>query len=234
MALLLGDIHGNLDKAKSFIAYRPEEKHVFVGDYVDSFDAPDMEIYETLKVCIESDADLILGNHDLHYFDHPPFLCSGFRPSMRKSLQDIFEEFMKEERFVPALVVDGYIVTHGGVHERLGLGIFFKDVGAILNMINVEWNRYLDTRKTKKARFTNYGPTFNIGTTRGGRDEFSGIYWADYRYDALMDVPQIFGHSWTDLGEIVKPHPLRDFWALGCDNDRRICFNSTTKEVESF
>jgi hypothetical protein len=232
MALLLGDIHGNLDKAKAFIAYRPEEKHVFVGDYVDSFTVSDMDVYNTLKACIESDSDLILGNHDLGYFYRPPFDCSGFRISMMKGLQDIFEEFLKEKRFVPALLLDGFIVTHGGVSDEFGGGVKFKDPGAVLDKINAEWDEYLELRHTNKRGYAR-GSIFKVGYVRGGRDDYSGIFWADYRYDSLLDVPQIFGHSKTESGDIISIGN-KPWWALGCDNNRRICFNSTTRTVESF
>ena len=40
MAIIVGDIHGNLEKARRFLAYRPDQPHVALGDYVDSFHEP--------------------------------------------------------------------------------------------------------------------------------------------------------------------------------------------------
>lgn len=256
MALLLGDIHGNLDKAKNFLAYKPEETHIFVGDYVDSFDASDVDILETLKLCIESNAILLWGNHDLHYLSEPPFMCSGFRHWMKKGLNEIFEEFIT--RFVPATVVDGFIVTHGGVTEALSNSLFkTKDPNLVLEKINTEWNDYLTTRFNRKPSAPRIPrKIFYIGVARGGMDKFSGIFWADYRSDKLANMNQIFGHSKTiaheiynlksenplhmfgNVAELYPPQPDKnsktELWAIGCDNDRRICFNSTTREVESF
>jgi len=245
MALILGDIHGNLDKARKFLAFKPEETHVFVGDYVDSFDEPDTLIYETLRVCIESDAVLLLGNHDLGYFKEPPFTCSGHRHWMANSLAKIFEEFIP--RFVPCISVDGFIVTHGGVSEGLGNSLLkTKDVDEIDKKIRAEWKVYLETRFLRRPSMPRVpNKIFNIGFSRGGMDTFSGPFWADYRTDKLFPVPQIFGHSKTEQHDILNianhvfSRPINktkkaDFWAIGCDNDRRICFNSTTKEVESF
>lgn len=232
--LILGDIHGNLEKAKAFLAYRPDEKHCFVGDYVDSFEETDAQIYETLKVCIESEAVLLLGNHDLHYFSEPPFSCSGHRHWMAKSLNEIFEAFIT--RFKPCVAVDGFIVTHGGVSNEFGnSALKVKDVDVIAEKITALWQTYLDTRFTRlpgSPRTKN--SLFNISPTRGGMDRFSGPFWADYRSDNLFGVPQVFGHSKTPIGNIVNIGKKTDFWAVGCDNDRRICFNSTTKEAEDF
>lgn len=232
--LILGDIHGNLSKAKAFLAHKPEEKHCFVGDYVDSFEATDEEIYETLKTCIESEAVLLIGNHDAHYFSEPPFTCSGRRHYMAKGLNEIFEAFIP--RFVPCIAVDGFIVTHGGVSEAFGnSNLKTTSVDVIASKITALWQIYLDTRFLRTPntpRFKN--SLFSISPTRGGMDRFSGPFWADYRSDNLFGVPQVFGHSRTPLGDVINIGKKTDFWAIGCDNDRRICFNSTTKEAENF
>lgn len=232
--LILGDIHGNRDKAEKFLAFKPEETHVFVGDYVDSFEATDEEIYETLKLCIESEAILLLGNHDLHYFSEPPFSCSGRRHYMAKGLNEIFESFI--DRFKPCIAVDGFIVTHGGVSNEFGnSALKTKNVDVIAEKITALWQIYLDTRFTRKPGSPRiHNPLFSISPTRGGMDRFSGPFWADYRSDNLYGVPQVFGHSRTPIGNIIKVGPKLASWAIGCDNDKRICFNSTTKEAESF
>lgn len=234
--LILGDIHGNFEKARAFLKFKPEEKHCFVGDYVDSFEESDEDILRTLKLCIESDAILLLGNHDLHYFKEPPFMCSGRRGWMAKGLEDIFEAFVAEDRFKPAIVTDGFIVTHGGVSEGLGNSLQAgKNADNILSKIESEWKGYLETRFLRKPNMPRIqSKIFNIGFARGGRDSFSGIFWADYRSDQLYGVPQVFGHSRTPIGNIVNIGKKNAFWAIGCDNDRRICFNSTTKETEDF
>ena len=237
MALILGDIHGNLSKAEAFLAFKPEETHIFVGDYADSFEATDEEIYNTLKLCIESEAILLLGNHDLHYFSEPPFTCSGHRHRMAKGLNEIFEAFVAENRFKPCVAVDGFIVTHGGVSNEFGnSALKVKDVDVIAEKITALWQTYLDTRFVRKPGSPRiHNPLFSISPTRGGMDRFSGPFWADYRSDNLYGVPQVFGHSKTPKHDIINVgNKNMNHWAIGCDNDRRICFNSTTKEIEDF
>lgn len=229
MALVIGDIHGRLEKAKKFLLYKPEVEHIFTGDYVDSFDAKDIDIYDTLKLVIESNAKLILGNHDLHYFNRPPFHCTGFRSHMANSLGDIFENFI--DRFEPAIVVDQFLITHGGLTTELANILYIKhsDLRFIMNRIQAEWQHFLEIRMKAAGELS---PLFYIGRCRGGYDEFSGIFWADYREDKLYEIPQIFGHSKTKHGCIIEVE--RDHWALGCDNDRNICFNTATQQIEEF
>lgn len=234
--LILGDIHGNFEKARAFLKFKPEEDHCFVGDYVDSFEESDEDILRTLKLCIESDAILLLGNHDLHYFSEPPFTCSGHRHWIHKGLNEIFEAFVSENRFKPCIAVDGFIVTHGGVSNEFGnSALKVKNVDIISEKITALWQTYLDTRFTRKPGSPRtQNSLFAISPTRGGMDRFSGPFWADYRSDNLYGVPQVFGHSKTPIGNIVNIGKKNHFWAIGCDNDRRICFNSTTKEAVTF
>jgi len=37
MAIIVGDIHGDREKAQAFLAYRPDALHVALSDYLDSF-----------------------------------------------------------------------------------------------------------------------------------------------------------------------------------------------------
>jgi predicted phosphodiesterase len=36
MALVIGDLHGNLAKTHAFLSYEPDVEHICLGDYVDS------------------------------------------------------------------------------------------------------------------------------------------------------------------------------------------------------
>lgn len=64
MAIVIGDIHGNLNKAKAFLAFNPKALHIALGDYLDSFTEPPARQLEALQLLIESDAVLLWGNHD--------------------------------------------------------------------------------------------------------------------------------------------------------------------------
>lgn len=229
MALIIGDVHGRINKVEEFLKYKPEEVHIFAGDYVDSFTQPDGIIYETLKRVIESDARLLLGNHDIHYLNGSPFRCSGYRQHMAKSLNAIFEEFI--DRFVPCVVEDGFVITHGGISDGLYNNLFHdcKFTQMIKDQIDVEWFAFLHARNLD---YPKPSKIFNIPKSRGGAHNYGGIFWADYRDEKFHGVPQVFGHSKTLDGGVVQIG--KNLWALGCDDGKFECFNTTTQEVEYF
>ena len=233
MALVIGDMHGRVDKAEAFLMYKPEEQHIFAGDYVDSFNQSEENIYQTLKLVIESGAKLVLGNHDIHYLDGSPFKCSGYRDRMANSLNQIFEAFI--DRFVPCVVEDGFVITHGGISHGLGHNLFkTTNIVNIQNMINSEWDFFIKNRVNNLVGSSSR--LFNIPKSRGGSHSFGGIFWADYRDEQFYDIPQVFGHSKTFGGGVVQVGVKKgdNLWALGCDSDKSECFNTATKEVEDF
>jgi len=69
MAIIIGDIHGDLPMAKAFLAYKPEAEHVSLGDIVDSRDplTPFAAELACLDLSLDSDCVLVWGNHDLAY-----------------------------------------------------------------------------------------------------------------------------------------------------------------------
>ena len=238
MALVIGDIHGRIDKVEAFLTYKPEEQHIFTGDYVDSFVQSDNIIYQTLKLVIESNAVLLWGNHDIHYLSRAPFRCSGYRQYMAKSIRDIFEVF--GHRFIPVITIDGFIITHAGVTQGLAddLNFSMRVTEATFeihqSIIEDEWAKYQNPDNF--PRDGKESPIFNIPKARGGIDKFGGIFWADYRDEQYYKIPQVFGHSKTIDGGILKVEyiPGSDHWALGCDDNKFECFNTKTGEVEVF
>jgi len=119
MAIVIGDLHGNLAKAKAFLAYKPEAEHVCLSDYVDSFTEPPEHQLECLNLLIASDAVLLWGNHDLHYLSNTPWTCSGIQPGMAKVFGGIYDAGLKSGRFKAAYAIDGWLCTHAGVHPYL-------------------------------------------------------------------------------------------------------------------
>lgn len=67
MAIVCGDIHGNVEKTKAFLAYKPEELHVSLGDIVDSDIEPPSRQIECLNMLFDAGALLLWGNHDSQY-----------------------------------------------------------------------------------------------------------------------------------------------------------------------
>jgi hypothetical protein len=58
MAIIVGDIHGDIEKTRTFLAYRPEEEHVALGDYLDSFTERVEQQLESLHLLIPPEEHL--------------------------------------------------------------------------------------------------------------------------------------------------------------------------------
>lgn len=104
MAIIVGDVHGHVEKVQAFLGYRPDHEHIALGDYLDSPWEPLERQLRALQLLLESSSVLLWGNHDLHYLVPPPFRCSGFQ-YRETVLQEVIEK--NHRRFLAACVADG-------------------------------------------------------------------------------------------------------------------------------
>ena len=112
MPLVIGDLHGNLTKARAFLNYKSDVEHICLGDYIDSFNETPEKQLECLDILINSDAILLWGNHDIHYLPNSPWNCIGFQPGMEDAFGNIFSDAFKHDRIVAAYAVDDWLCTH--------------------------------------------------------------------------------------------------------------------------
>ncbi|OGU15467.1 MAG: hypothetical protein A2076_19005 [Geobacteraceae bacterium GWC2_53_11] len=77
MAIIIGDIHGDIEKAKAFLDYEQDKEHVALGDYVDNVKKGITlnDELACLDLLLNSDAVLLWGNHDLAYTPENPWSC---------------------------------------------------------------------------------------------------------------------------------------------------------------
>jgi predicted phosphodiesterase len=122
----IGDLHGRTSW-KDWPKHIPAGKStnikdyilVFVGDYVDSYDLTDQEIFSCLLEVIElkkqypENVVLLLGNHDVGYFSGVKFRCSGYRESMASGLRVIFEQ--NRHLFQYYYVSGSRLISHAGI-----------------------------------------------------------------------------------------------------------------------
>lgn len=188
MAIVVGDIHGNVEKVKAWLAYKPEEQHVALGDYLDSFYEPQERQLQTLELLLGSDAMLLWGNHELNYVDLAPWLSAGYQYGLEKPYIDLLEGNIS--RFKAAYAVDGWLCTHAGVTEKI-----MKMVGdnpdpvAVADWLNSKMVKWLHDRANKNV-------LFDIGKGRGGSEDAGGVFWYDHlREIGLADIKQLFGHT---------------------------------------
>jgi len=201
MAIIIGDIHGDLAMARLFLGHRPGDLHIALGDLVDSRRKLDFqEESACLDLLLGSDAVLMWGNHDLSYLPETPWRCFGnFGPL---AFRDKYQE--NRLRFVAAYAVDGWLLTHAGVSPRLAKlippGILAGGPERIARWLNEEFEKEIrmPAPAGDSGRF-GHGPLFNVPLCRGGYDAFGGIFWHDAEGEQSQPSPevgpQIFGHS---------------------------------------
>jgi hypothetical protein len=185
MAIVVGDIHGDVEKVKTFLAYRPDQEHIALGDIVDSELNPPSRQIECLNLLFEAGTTLLWGNHDIQYAGMRACPCSG---SITNSpVPTIVMD--NKDRFKAAHAVDGYILTHAGICTQISNGC--TDPVELADELN---RRVLIPHEFKVNRPLD--PIFNISYLRGGRDDFSGIFWFDSLHEAGIDrdLRQVFGH----------------------------------------
>ncbi|KAB0669037.1 metallophosphoesterase [Oryzomonas sagensis] len=148
MAIVVGDIHGDLAMTRAFLSYKPEAEHVSLGDIVDSRDplTPFDEELACLDLLLDSDCVLVWGNHDLAYTPERPwgdftrhgrindpevqawiddnqYLASIFEKNRELYCRDIFESryhlARQKDQVKAAHAAGGWLCTHAGVSTAL-------------------------------------------------------------------------------------------------------------------
>jgi len=193
--IVIGDLHGR--DAWQQINIRNYERIVFIGDYVDSYELPDLAILKNLKKIVSlkkrypDKIVLLLGNHDVQYLHFPRHQITGFRPSMQPVLTSLFNK--NRELFQMAYQQDNYIFTHAGItnswyNEFLRLPVLESvrqendTIAALINRVETTTQRYL---------------LYATSIYRGGYSNGSFL-WADYKetsIDMLNNYHQVVGHT---------------------------------------
>lgn len=187
----IGDIHGR-DCWKEFVKEARIDKWVFVGDYCDSNNLSDYEIYSNLAEIIAFKQEnpervtLLLGNHDLPYLyeDFDEYACLGFRFDMWEELNCLFT--VHRALFVNAFQLGNLLCTHAGVDK-----VWFTDSfkGKLNENIANQLNHPKDEQQTKALH--------QVGKARGGSHAVGGIFWCDKSElnHPIYRRKQIIGHT---------------------------------------
>ncbi len=190
--LVISDVHHRFREAETWIQ-RLAGRHdrvVFLGDYFDSHggdDGPE-EIAATAAWLRDSlarpERTHLVGNHDLSYLVPGDFTaCSGDSSEKRDALAPFLADPVLGA-LEPATMVNGWLLTHAGVHRQL-----IARIGAdqVLPLIQDQWRNLLAAGTP---------PLFACGYSRGGSSPFGGITWQDF--DEFRPTPglhQIFAHT---------------------------------------
>ena len=208
--IAIGDIHG-LDKWKAVVDAHPDSRIVFLGDYFDPYDdishadmlANFSEIME-LKRSRPEDVVLLLGNHDLHYFNSYAAVGSRYDLELAEVFADIFLDNLY--LFQNAYQEGNVVFTHAGISQAW----FERDFkGDASKPIADQLNNPADSQMCALHR---------VGWRRGGRvGALGGIFWADISEldEPLHGCVQVVGHN--RVGGIVEHAGRHDNKIIFCD-----------------
>lgn len=190
--LVIADIHHDFAQAEAWIEQLAGrfQSVVFTGDYFDSHGTNDTpEDLAATAAWLEHSLGRperihLVGNHDLSYLFPGKFTaCSGFTDEKQAALAPFLRDPVFQ-RLRPAVEVDGWLLTHAGVHRQL-----CKDLRPeqVLPAIEAQW---------AELQAGGQPPLFACGYTRGGDRPYGGITWQDF--DEARPTPglhQIFAHT---------------------------------------
>jgi hypothetical protein len=151
-----------------------------------------------LKITRSEQIELLLGNHDVQYLHYPHYLCSGFRPTMQRTLTALFQD--KRDLFKVAYQKENYLISHAGITNK-----WFADFSDIrlVQQIRDENDNVADIIN-KIEQTAQRWLLHQAGKSRGGEGP-GGITWADRKEmiaDMLEGYHQIVGH--TVVPEVEK------------------------------
>jgi 3',5'-cyclic AMP phosphodiesterase CpdA len=202
--MVIGDLHGK--DCWKVINIKAYDKIIFLGDYVDHWNLPDLKISQNLEEIIKlkrkhpKKVELLLGNHDVQYLYYPHFLCSGFRPGMQRLLTHLFNS--NSDLFKVAYQRGNHLFTHAGI-TNTWYGEFLNL--PLLQQIKDEQDTVADL--INKIEKTAQRPLLHrAGSIRGGYG-YGGVTWADRKEmiaDMLDGYHQVVGHTVVPQVEVFQ------------------------------
>ena len=229
MAIVISDLHGNKLKCDAFLKHKPEEEHIIIGDFFDSYHASDEDIIETLKLAIDANATLLVGNHEFNYINnaHGYFICSGKRDN------PIFSHYFNthKDKFFASIIRDDFLICHGGLSKKHGK--MFDDLETANYFINDEYFKYVNSPVVPQT----LSWIFDIGGIRGGRQDTSGVFWLTFGYEKYdKRFNQIVGHTPSEDIRMIDNYKKNHYDSIHVcvDSPKYHCFNTVTREIEDF
>ena len=208
--LICGDLHTKhhiFEKVKE--KGETYDKVVFLGDYVDEWDAVPEASYNLLYDLIAYKKDnlnkviLLLGNHDLSEWFGRPFACSGFNPTTHTLVSSLLNKDNNWNLFQIAYAQDGILFTHAGVTKEWWLENLMDCHTAEQVADQFQW--VLENRNTDDEAERIFFNLAQAGYARGGYGYPSPV-WADARelMESSIQMEQIVGHTPQHRLQIIK------------------------------
>ena len=185
-AIVVGDLHGNLNFYRAVKNQFPDRNIILVGDLLDSFlydvDTQVQLLQEVLADIRQKSVRCLIGNHELNYMYTNTMRCSGFNGAMAAQTLPLLSEMHAGlENFI---FEDNVLITHAGLSKR-----FFSAFGLGSETVTKEWLEDMCSDL--------HGPMYFSSHARGGSRKYAGIFWCDWTLDfePIEGLVQIFGHT---------------------------------------
>lgn len=202
--IVIPDIHGRTFW-KEAVKDRENEKIIFLGDFMDSYEYEEISPDEALvnfKEIIEfkkthkDNVILLVGNHCLHYF-YPGFdYCTRFCRYLSRDIEKLYKDNIELMQLAYEKEFAGkrFIFSHSYIH-KLWLDDMYGenkwDEKTVINELNKDFQEF------------GYGFGCGLGKLscyRGGWDSYGSMVWADVREVDFFKKPiigdfNVFGHT---------------------------------------
>lgn len=232
--LIIGDTHGHLDRLEALLLQegildRVENEDGFIELKRVDFDSQVIHIGDLGQFDRESRTDdfdcyyhaikerwidkILWGNHDRAVVDPAIHAFAGFSSPQFSTKPELYHlvKYGEAEGIITfAVAVDGYLITHAGLHPYFDQ--FFPDsLEETVEILNNPptpdaeghefWIRMSGVQGNPHPHWSAVNA---VSRYRGGWSRYGGILWRDANNEKLSDKwPQIFGHT-ADRQGVVR------------------------------
>lgn len=205
--LIIPDVHGRKFWVDAIEKY-PEEKVIFLGDYIDPYPiegiTPEeaLEVFKDILERKKSEPDritLLIGNHDLMYMDGN-FIENSCRHDWNNHGEIIALYKENKDLFKLGEIREGILFSHSGIHP-----------GWLENHPEYERNSMEETLEYLNSNLwdPNVLRTLSeVSYWRGGYDYHGSPVWSDVREwlneeKRISPILQVFGHTQLNEGKTI-------------------------------
>ena len=206
--LIIGDIHGRTFWKDAIEKHADEcSKIIFLGDYLDPYpwefitrkDA--IRNFEDIIKYKQDNKDkviLLLGNHDLHYYDDHFRTRSRYDSSNAYHIKEDFRSHKSLFDMAYEEMINGqrYLFTHAGV-----LNSWYKAHKDLIGELTVENLNHLKDIKRGIEILT------QVSSERGGMGRIGSMVWSDINEkgdtEDIDGIYQVFGHSQQEEHPVI-------------------------------
>ena len=213
--LIIGDVHGYHRNLRAFLVHmnvinkkgeainRDKWKVYCTGDLIDGGTNRAGDILN-MEFAPEWFDQVCLGNHEMAFIGGHDF---GSRRKHDRKTLELLLDLIDREIYTPSILVDNYLLVHGGFSARFG----FNNAADAHEYIKVMWKLAPD-HDGEIAVFDWQGQA--RGYIYGG-DVTGGIFELDWTENRNTSFNQVVGHSTQYDGPISKNYPDSvDHWNI--------------------